>query len=259
MNALTNLSHAITRNYSIILAFALYELASRLRLVSPRLFPSLEAIFIQFWRYTLNGDLPYHAAISLMRAFIGFALAAIVGLAIGWTMARSRRAEALIEPIFSFGYPMPKIALYPIFIFVFGLGTGSKVALIFLECVYPIAIHVYAGVRATPKALIWAARNMNASPWQISTRVLLPAAAPTIFTGLRIALPVALIVTLVTEIIGESRGLGYFITFATSSFEYARALAAFLMIALIGFVLDRLLIFARDRLVFWDKAAPPVM
>lgn len=259
MNILASAAQILTRNYSIILAFAAYELANRLRLVSPRLFPSLEAILTQFWRFTLNGDLPYHAAISLMRAFSGFALAAIVGLAIGWAMARSKRFETLIEPIFSFGYPVPKIALYPIFIFIFGLGTGSKIALIFLECVYPIAIHVYAGVRPTPKALVWAARNMNASPWQISTRVLLPAAAPTIFTGLRIALPVALIVTLVTEIIGESRGLGYFITFSTSSFEYARALAAFLMIAIIGFVLDRLLIFARDHLVFWDRAAPPVM
>ena len=81
-------------------------------------------------------------------------------------------------------------------------------------------------------------------------------ALPTLFSGLRIALPVALIVTIITELIGESRGLGYFVTFQTASFEYARALAAFVVIAVIGFCLDRLLLALRNRLIFWQKDAP---
>ena len=131
-------------------------------------------------------------------------------------------------------------------------------ALVFLECLYPIAIHVHAGMRSADRVLIWAARNMGASPRQIFTRVLVPASLPIVFTGLRIALPVSLIITLVTEIIGESRGLGFFVTFATSSFQYARALAAFFVIALLGFVLDRALTFARDRIVFWQPSAPTI-
>ena len=170
-----------------------------------------------FGVYLANGELIVQAQVTLYRAFAGFSLALILGMLIGTLMARSRLAERLIEPIFYFGYPIPKIALYPVFIFVFGLGTGSTIALIVLECVYPITIHVHAGMRSVDRVLIWAARNMAASPVQIFWRVLVPAALPIFFTGLWIALPVALIITLVTEMIGESRGLGYFVTYASAS------------------------------------------
>src|SRR5207244_2174210 len=111
---------------------ALWELLSRSGLVSARLVPNLEQIAVQLWRFTANGVLPYHAAITLERALIGFAAAILVGILIGTAMARVRWFDALFEPIFSFGYPIPKISFYPIFIFVFGLGDMSKIALVFL-------------------------------------------------------------------------------------------------------------------------------
>jgi NitT/TauT family transport system permease protein len=239
------------RYYSIFLLLAVYECLGRFGLVSPRLLPSLVDIWAQLWKYLLNGDLVYHTSISLYRAFAGFALAVVVGILLGTAMARSRLTEALFEPIFTFGYPIPKISLYPVFIFVFGLGTGSKVALVFLECLYPIAIHTYSGMKSAERVLVWAGRNMGATPRQLFFKVLVPAALPILFTGLRIALPVALIVTLVTEIIGESKGLGYFITFQSASFEYARALAAFAVIGVVGFFLDRGLMILRNRIVYW--------
>lgn len=241
------------RYYSVFVLLAVYELIVRLGLVSPRLLPSLTVIGEQLWIYLANGQLLMHAQVTLYRAFSGFALALIGGLVLGTLMARSRLTERLIEPIFYFGYPIPKIALYPVFIFVFGLGTGSTIALIFLECIYPITIHVNAGMRSTDRVLIWAARNMGANQAQVFWRVLVPAALPIFFTGLRIALPVALIITLVTEIIGESRGLGYFVTYASASFQYARGMAAFVVIAVIGFALDRALQLVRRRVVFWQR------
>jgi NitT/TauT family transport system permease protein len=242
--------------YSIPLLLVVYELVSRSGLVSSRTLPGLGAIGEQLWRYLVNGELLYHAGIGLYRAAFGFALAVVAGVLLGTLMARSRWAEALFEPIFSFGYPIPKISLYPVFIMVFGLGTGSKVALVFLECLYPIAVHAHAGMRSVDRVFVWAARNMGAAESQLFRKVLIPAALPTLFSGLRIALPVALIVTIITELIGESRGLGYFVTFHTASFEYARALAAFVVIALVGFCLDRLLLALRNRVIFWQKDAP---
>lgn len=241
------------RYYSVFLLLAVYELIVRLELVSPRLLPSLVVIGEQLWRYLANGELIVQAQVTLYRAFAGFVLALIGGVLIGALMARSRLMARLIEPLFYFGYPIPKIALYPVFIFVFGLGTGSTIALIFMECVYPVTIHVHAGMRSTDRVLIWAARSMGASQAQVFWRVLVPAALPIFFTGLRIALPVALIITLVTEIIGESRGLGYFVTYASASFQYARGMAAFVIIAVIGFVLDRVLQLVRRRVVFWQN------
>jgi NitT/TauT family transport system permease protein len=244
----------VGRYSSVFLLLASYELIVRLGFVSPRLLPSLVAIGEQLWRYLVNGELLVQAQVTLYRALAGFALALIGGVMIGTLMARSQLMERLIEPIFYFGYPIPKIALYPVFIFVFGLGTGSTIALIFLECVYPVTIHVHAGMRSTERVLVWAARNMGASQAQVFWRVLVPAALPIFFTGLRIALPVALIITLVTEIIGESRGLGYFVTYASASFQYARGMAAFVMIAVIGFALDRVLQLVRRRVVFWQNS-----
>jgi ABC-type nitrate/sulfonate/bicarbonate transport system permease component len=253
MNAFSRVAGFVGRFYSIFVLLALYELLGRLGLISQRLLPSLVAIGEELWRYLANGELIVQAEVTLSHAFAGFALALVGGVVLGAAMARSALIERLIEPIFAFGYPIPKIALYPVFIFVFGLGSGSTIALVALECVYPITIHVHAGMRSVDRVLVWAARNMGATDGEVFRRVLVPAAAPTVFTGLRIALPVSLIIALVTEIIGESRGLGFFVTYASASFQYARALAAFVVIAVIGLVLDRALIFVRDRLVFWQR------
>jgi ABC-type nitrate/sulfonate/bicarbonate transport system permease component len=96
---------------------------------------------------------------------------------------------------------------------------------------------------------------MGATERQIFWRVLLPGAAPSIFAGLRVALPISMIVVIITEMIGESRGLGYYITYASASFEYATAFAGVAAVAVIGFTLDRLLVWARNRLIFWERGA----
>jgi ABC-type nitrate/sulfonate/bicarbonate transport system permease component len=94
------------------------------------------------------------ALVSLERALGGFALAAALGIALGVVMGRSRLAAALLDPLFSGTYAVPKLALFPIFIFVFGIGSLSKVALVFLECLYPIVIMTYAGARDVNRALL---------------------------------------------------------------------------------------------------------
>jgi hypothetical protein len=94
---------------------------------------------------------------------LGFAAAILAGAVIGTAMARVRWFDILFEPIFSFGYPIPKIAFYPIFIFVFGLGDMSKIALVFLECVYPITVQTYFGMRGAERVLVRAARARDIS------------------------------------------------------------------------------------------------
>jgi NitT/TauT family transport system permease protein len=246
---------ALLRWYPVALVLAVWELLARTGAISKRLMPSLVDIALAFIAALQNGDLLFHAGISLGRALAGFALAVAVGVLLGALMARSRLIDALFEPIFSFGYPVPKIALYPIFIFVFGLGTLSKVMMIFLECLYPITINTYYGMRQVDRVHLWAAHNMGASRRQMFWLVLLPAAAPSIFAGIRIALPISLIVVIITEIIGESRGLGYYISYASASFEYATAFAGVAAVAMIGFTLDRLLVLLRNRVIFWERSA----
>ena len=129
-------------------------------------------------------------------------------------MGRSRLVGALLDPLFSGTYAVPKLALFPIFIFVFGIGSLSKVALVFLECLYPIVIMTYAGARDVNRALLWSAQNMGASRAAILRRVVIPATTPFIFAGFRVAVPVAMIVVVITEMVASADGLGYQVIYA---------------------------------------------
>jgi NitT/TauT family transport system permease protein len=231
----------------------IWELVTRSNLVSPVLMPSLSKIALAFWRAIQNGDLVYHGAFSLGRAMTGFMGAVAIGVPLGAIMARWHVFEATFEPLFSLSYPVPKIALYPIFIFIFGLGSGSKVALVFLECLYPITINTYLGIRRVPISLIRAGENMGTHGAKLFWKVSVPAAAPEIFSGLRIALPLALLVVILAEMIGESVGLGYYISYEAASFDFATSLAAVIAVAVMGFTLDRLLVLLRRYVIFWDR------
>jgi NitT/TauT family transport system permease protein len=250
---MTRVLHSIERWYSIPLLLLLWQVAVGSGLVESRLLPSLLRVWSVLVKDTANGTLPYHTAITLGRAATGFILAAVAGVPFAAAMARSATIRNLFEPIFFFGYPVPKIAFFPVFTYIFGIGSPSKIAFAFLECVYPIVVTAYLGFRAIPKSLIWVAENTGAPPATIIRRVVMPAAMPGIFNGLRIALPVSIIVIVLTEMIGDSKGLGYYIAISGTRFEYANVYAAILVIAICGFVLDRALLLLRDKSVYWER------
>ena len=237
----------------IVLALAAWEITARSGLWSPLLFPSLERIGAQLWAFVGAPEGAAQTWTTLYRAFGGFALAAVVGTVLGMLMGRSAFAAALLDPLFSGTYAVPKLALFPIFIFVFGLGSLSKVALIFLECLYPMTIITYHGARSVHRVLLWSAQNMGASRARTFARVVLPATLPYVFAALRVALPVALIVAIITEMISSVDGLGYLVTYSLSSLKTDRMLALVVVISLLGLALDRALVSLRTRLVYWEK------
>jgi NitT/TauT family transport system permease protein len=234
-------------------ALAIWEAAARSGLWSPLLFPSLEKIGRELILFFSRPESLMEAWVSLERALGGFALAAVVGILLGILMGRSRLVAALLDPLFSGSYAVPKLALFPIFIFVFGIGSLSKVALVFLECLYPIVIMTYAGARDVNRALLWSAQNMGASRAAILRRVVIPATTPFIFAGFRVAVPVAMIVVVITEMVSSADGLGYQVIYAMSSFKTDRMLAIVVVIAALGYALDKAVVLARDRLIYWEK------
>lgn len=244
----------LLRLLPILVVMAAWELLSRSGWVSARLMPSLVLIAQALWQDLASGIIAFHAGASLFRALSGFALAVVIGVPLGVLIARVRWVDALVEPVFAFGYPVPKIALYPLFVFVLGFGSPSKIALIFLECLFPIVLNTCSGVRSVQRKYLWSAANLGASPSRTFFAVLLPAAAPVIFAGIRVALPLAMVVVVITEMIGDSRGLGYFIAYSSASFKYPSAYAGVVVVALMGFVLDRLLVGLRARVIFWERA-----
>ncbi len=241
------------RASSVALVLALWEGVARSGLVNPRLFPSLATIGTEFVSLFTTGIIWEHLGATLVRVAGGFSAAAAAGILLGFVMARFVVFGRLFEPFFSATYPVPRVAVYPIFVLAFGLGHLSKIALVFLECLYPIAINTYYGTRAVDRQYVWASQNMGASPRQVFWKVVIPAAAPHIFAGLRIALPVALVIAVITEMIGATEGIGYLVAYAAASLSRAQVFAGVLVIAIVGFVLDRGITFARDRLIFWER------
>ena len=230
-----------------------WEAAARSGLWNRILFPSLVSIGREFFLFFVRADAWEQIWTSLYRAFGGFGLAAVVGVLLGMVMGRSRVVADLLDPLFSGTYAVPKLALFPIFIFVFGIGSLSKVALVFLECLYPMVIMTYHGAHSVNPVLEWSAQNMGATRGQILRRVIVPATTPYIFAAFRVAVPVAMIVVVITEMISSADGLGYLVIYALASLRTDRMLAIVVVIALIGYLLDKLVVLARDRLIYWEK------
>ena len=230
-----------------------WEIAARSGRWSKLLFPSLSSVLNELAAFFTSSAMLMEAWVTVQRALGGFALAAVVGVLLGVVMGRSKFAAELLDPLFSGTYAVPKLALFPIFIFVFGIGSLSKVALVFLECLYPIVIMTYAGAREVSKALLWSAQNMGASRAAILRRVVIPATAPFIFAGFRVAVPVAMIVVVITEMVASADGLGYQVIYALSSLRTDRMLAVVIVIAALGYALDKAVVLARDRLIYWEK------
>lgn len=211
-------------------------------IVSEAILPPPRVVAETLYADVANGILVSNALVSAGRALAGFALAIPVGILFGALLARVPLAEALLEPITFITYPIPKIALFPILTFAFGIGSPSKIAFAFLESFYPIVAASIFAFRGMRVRLLWTAQAMGASHLRILTRVMIPAALPGIFTGLRIALPVSLLVVIVAEMISDGRGLGFYISDASLSFRSDKVYAGIIAVGVLGYLFDRALV-----------------
>lgn len=234
--------------YSVPLVLLAWQCIALTGLISPRILPSLGRVLAAFASDVASGDLPYHALVTTGRTLAGFAIGSVAGVLTGFALARVRWVEYLFEPVFFAGYPVPKIALFPIFTFMFGIGTPSKIAFAALECLYPVVVATHVASRSIAREIVWAGENMGMSRRQLLWHVLVPAALPGILNGLRIALPIGLTVVIVTEMIGDTHGLGFYIANAGASFRYDRLYAGMLAVGLLGLVFDRIVVAVAGRL-----------
>lgn len=220
-----------------------------------RMFPGLGEIATHFVEIVRNGELLDNAQSTLSKGFAGLLCAVILGSLAGIVCARNRYVDAALYPVISVLYSVPKLALYPVVILIFGLGAASKVVQVTLECFFPIFVQMYAGARTVPRNMVWLAANNETTPWRFTRDVLLPSMLPYLLTGLRVATPIMLIVMCVTEFVGESRGLGYLIVRYSSYMDTASAFAVIGVFGLLGLAADRLIVYARTRLVHWERGA----
>lgn len=242
------------RRYLPLVLFAgLWELVTRTAIVNPEILPPLSAICKAWLALAMSGDLVYHGTTSLMNLAVGLALAVVVGIVVGILMGRSQIAEDLFGPLVNAIYPLPKPALIPILIMWFGLGSGSKIATIFIGCLTPIVMSAYNGARGVDRLLIWSALSSGASRLEVLWDVVFPAALPEILSGLRNALGLAFILLVASELLIGQRGLGYLISFLGEGGLYAGMFAGVLTVTALGFLCDRLYLILADRVLAWQR------
>ena len=192
---------------------------------------------------------------SLGRALPGFVLGSAAGIAMGLAAGSSRAFDQAFSPAVFLSYPVPKIVMLPLFMLWFGIGETSKILVIALACFYPMFINAYYGVRATPKILVWSALNMGAGRARIFWRVVLPAALPQIFAGLRVSLALSFIVMFAAEMVNARSGLGQLIRIAENSLRFDLMYVSLITIAILGYCGDQLLALARRHALAWQGSA----
>jgi NitT/TauT family transport system permease protein len=195
-----------------------------------------------------------HISVTLTEIAIGYSLGAVVGLSLGFILGRSRFLSAALQPYIIGLYSIPKIALAPVFIVWLGLGMASKVAVVFVASFFLVFFNTYSGLISINEELVRLARLMGASWPQTIVRVILPAAAHQIFLGLRTAVPYAVIGAVIGEYIGSSEGLGYFILYASQTYDAPSLFAGIIILVVIVFTANFGLNWLEGRVIRWRQA-----
>lgn len=192
-------------------------------------------------------------AASLRRMGTGFVLALLISIPVGLAMARSLRVAAVFNPLLMMIYPVPKAALMPIIMLWLGIGDASKTIVIVLGVSLPVIYHSFQGARAVEEKLIWSAAAMGMKPAARLLRIVLPAALPQIFVGIRTGLVLALITMVTSEMIARQAGVGSILFNALDMAQYASVYAMIVIIGGLGFILDLLFERLRAKLVAWAE------
>ena len=185
-----------------------WEVVARSGMVTPFMLPAFSAVLERIWTDATTGELFINIGLTLYRALTGFFIAAAGGIVLGMAMSRSVGVNWLFDPIISVGFPMPKIAFLPVVILWLGFYDVSKISMVVLEAIFPVVTATLAGIRGVERELIWSARNMGANDRELLWQIVFPAALPQIMTGLQVALPIALIVTIIAEMKMSGYGIG---------------------------------------------------
>jgi ABC-type nitrate/sulfonate/bicarbonate transport system permease component len=230
---------------------ALWELAARTFQISG-LPPAHEALR-QLPAVLGDRESLFNILDSIRRMGIGFALALLFAVPVGLLMGRSRLVAAFFNPLLMTIYPVPKAALMPIIMLWLGVGDASKTLVIFLGVSLPVIFHSYQGARAVEEKMLWSAAAMGLGRFQRLVRIVLPAALPEVFVGVRTGLVLALITMVTSEMIARQAGVGNILFNSLDMALYDTVYATIVIIGVLGFALDVLFERLRAWLLAWAE------
>lgn len=233
---------------AILLFLALWEILPAAGLVNPLFIPRLSGVVATLCDLFQTGELLMHTGVSLVRAMTGLLAGTTVGLLLGlllggWFPRLQQATEPLME-LFSQANP---VILAHIIIFFLGIGESAKTFIIAWLCIWPVTFSTIAGIRNVDGSLLKAARSLGLGRWQLFCRVILPSAAPSIFTGLRLSAGYAFLMLVAAEMMGASSGLGWFVVQSQESYHVLRIFAGTTVITLLAVVTDALIGIVQQR------------
>jgi ABC-type nitrate/sulfonate/bicarbonate transport system permease component len=218
-------------------------------------FPTPDTVFESVWNdWLMNFSESWQENFwpSLKRLLLGFGLAALVSIVIGVAIGRSRKFGQYVEPIVHFIRAIPPPAFLPLFIILLGIGNLQKIVLIAIGVFPPILLNTIEGVRSIDPQQFDTAEVFQISKRRRVTHVILPAAAPKIFAGLRISMSIAVILMVISELFAATDGLGFRILQSSRQFKYVELWAGIVVLGVVGTVLNGLLVFAERRVLRWS-------
>lgn len=240
---------ALILNWTVpVVTLLAWEVFGRLD-VLPRYLSVPTLIVAGLWELAASGELFTALVASLYRVSAGFAIGTAAGIVAGLGAGLMPGVRNFFDPLVSFLFSIPKIAFLPIFLLLFGLGHASKISIIAFSVFFPVFIASRHAVLSINPLLVWAARNMGAPPRTVFFRVIIPAAAPQLFAGIRIGLAHAFVVLFAAELIGSKAGLANLISFGEEWVRFDLMFAGIVCFAVLGFASDRILMAVRRRVL----------
>jgi ABC-type nitrate/sulfonate/bicarbonate transport system permease component len=234
-----------------VLILIAWEYASANDLVDQVSVPRVSAIIASWIAGIKDGQLLEALAPSLGRLFAGFGIAIIVAVPLGLLMGSTALIYRLLEPLTEFIRPIPAAAYIPVAILFLGIGNEMKIFVVTLACLFPILLNTYGGVRGVDPVLIDTGRTFGISRVKALWQIVFPAALPSILTGMRISLGIALIVVVVAEMIAGNSGIGYYILDMQRVFRVPEMFAGIFTLGLLGFMINFIFLKIEQHFLRW--------
>lgn len=250
-----SVQRALTGLLVPLAAVLLWTVAARREWVPPQILPAPDEVWAAFSDLWTSGDLLHDAAISLQRVVEGSAIGVTAGLVLGAGLGLSRGMEAYVRPLFSALAQIPALGWLPLVMLLVGIGEPLKVVIIAIAASVPVTFNTMNGIRAVPIGYFEIGRVFCYSRWQLLRRIVLPAALPPIFVGVRYGITHAWLALVAVELLASSEGLGYLLVWGRQLFQLDVVIASMAVIGLTGFVLDRTLAAIEQRLQRWKETA----
>ncbi|MFF5427987.1 MULTISPECIES: ABC transporter permease [unclassified Streptomyces] len=243
------------RSAALLALLIVWEAAPRIGLVDATFLPPVSMVGEAWWELLGNGQLLQHTSASLTRSFGGFGIAVAVAVPLGLLIGWYRPVAAVLGPLLEVFRNTAALALLPVFVLLLGIGETSKVSIVVYACVWPILLNTISAVGNADPTLVKLGRSMNLSTPRLFQKVILPASVPAVFTGIRLAGAVSILVLVAAEMIGAKAGLGYLINASQFNFAIPQMYAGIVTISAVGVAFNQLLVAIERRLSLWRVPA----